>query len=403
MSRSYYLDSLRGLAACLVAITHFFGMFLPYAVFGNSVLYTQHFWWEHALLIPPLSLLTSAHFAVCLFFVLSGYVLSINSVGKPGRVTILAIAIAKRPVRLGGVLVISVIVGAFLMSSDLLFHNEVAALTGAELWLSQFWSLEYSTHQLLIDFITAGAGSEYNPPLWTLRIELIGSFLVFGLMIALNALPYTLRTLVLLTIYFLLHGKFYDAFVFGLLVADARANTNVSNIELRGRIAVVAGFMSLALASFPYYSSKLAIAEGESIFGDHGSSMLHVPMVAAQFLFILVLFTPVTHKWLNNRKLIWLGGISYSLYAFHFLILGSLSSIVFIQSQLYFSYGHSVLITGVITLVSVFCSAALINRWVDTPAISAASWLDRKLRQFVDGLLKRWRLQGKKTDESYRG
>ncbi len=72
----FYLDGARGVAALSVVISHYIQVFYPAALNGNSQ--QAHFQWDTLYGYSPLNLFYNRQFAVCLFFVLSGYVLSVK-------------------------------------------------------------------------------------------------------------------------------------------------------------------------------------------------------------------------------------------------------------------------------------------------------------------------------------
>lgn len=102
------LDSLRGIAATVVVVAHFTGIFLPGAVFAKD----GHYAWER-LVSTPMHLLTSGHAAVGLFFILSGFVLSVRLLapGRPFALRDLLVVTLKRPVRLGGMVLVTEMIG----------------------------------------------------------------------------------------------------------------------------------------------------------------------------------------------------------------------------------------------------------------------------------------------------
>ncbi len=100
--KQIYIEAVRGLAALLVVFTHFMMAFYPSAAYGAK--YQAHGEWEKLFIQTPLSILLQGEFAVCLFFVLSGYVLSLPYFGPGSRDNnhLLAASIKQRPFRLGG-------------------------------------------------------------------------------------------------------------------------------------------------------------------------------------------------------------------------------------------------------------------------------------------------------------
>ena len=75
-----YLDGIRGLAAFIVVISHYIQVFYPAALNGNQQ--QAHFKWDIWYGHSPINLFYNGQLAVCLFFVLSGYVLSVKMFEK---------------------------------------------------------------------------------------------------------------------------------------------------------------------------------------------------------------------------------------------------------------------------------------------------------------------------------
>ena len=72
------LEGLRGIASLVVVIGHFIFVFLPYlaTLYYPAAGAAPRNRFEAVLAYPPFSLLFSAEAAVCVFFVMSGYVLT---------------------------------------------------------------------------------------------------------------------------------------------------------------------------------------------------------------------------------------------------------------------------------------------------------------------------------------
>jgi peptidoglycan/LPS O-acetylase OafA/YrhL len=139
-SRQHYLDSMRGAAALIVTIVHYFGAFRPYSVFGSKSGSQPQSTWENLCHFPLFSTIFAGHFAVCLFFILSGYVLSIHHFGRDADRVKLFSAMVKRPIRLGGLVLFTVLLSALIQDQHLYFNVAASNISGSQAWLGSFWA-----------------------------------------------------------------------------------------------------------------------------------------------------------------------------------------------------------------------------------------------------------------------
>lgn len=356
----------------IVVFAHFLGAFHPWAVFSNSASFAsafeQRYSWEAWLHWPPLGLFTAGHFAVCLFFVLSGYVLCASYIGKPGQGWRIAGAIVKRPFRLAGLALMSLLIGAWLWSGDWLLHQEVGTLAGSSGWLEKFWVGQFSWSDFGQKLIRGQAGSEYNPPLWTIKIEVIGSFLVFFLLLAINWMPQWARLIIMAALIVLLNGTYYEGFVIGMLLADVFRSR--AEVKWSGGVAIwIVSAVAIALASYPYYSVRPplpGLVTGETTLS----------MVSASIVFVVVHRSLLWRRSLTTPVLIKLGELSYAIYVLHFLIIHTLTASLVLNLTERIGFGWASLIAGVLSLPVLFGLSALATRYVDRPCIDFGRWIE---------------------------
>jgi peptidoglycan/LPS O-acetylase OafA/YrhL len=376
MQRMAYLDGLRGLAALDVVITHFAAIFYPFALFGAS--YPRHHVGEEYFWQTPLGLLVSGRFAVCLFFVLSAFVLSLRylgvvAAGNPD----LGASIAKRTFRLAGLLLTTATLGYVLMCADLFFNNEVAAVTGSSPWFSHMWATDLSLGAFLhiLVFDAFSKTDVLNPPLWTIGYELYGSFLTFGLLLFFRKTR--LRFIAYAAALVLLQGSYYQCFVLGLFLADIYQNVSGAR-EWLSRPAVGASFLiaGLLLAGSPAYLPPEAL--DQSAYGF----LPQLDMLGGGYSTlgaVLVLLGTIgsawLHRFLTRPAIAFLGTISFALYSSHMLVQGSFTSWLFLLLLERVGYDGSALLATMASLVVMFPAAWLLWRWVDVPAIRLSSWV----------------------------
>ncbi len=372
----------------MVVTAHFLAAFYPWAVFADGTragsaaalaTFSRHYGWEGLFHWPPLSLFTAGHFAVCLFFVLSGYVLSVSFIGNQSRWPGIVGAIIKRPFRLLGLAIMSLLAGALLWSSGLLWHREVAELSGAGRWLNMFWAGEFDWSVFWRALLAGKAGSEYNPPLWTIKIEVIGSFLVFFTLLAINWMPRLARLLALLALLIATLGTYYDGFALGMLFAqmfkaDQPGPDGVypetpawqpGPASAGALVAVV-----VLLAAYPYYAAPALLPDWTPI-------TRHISMAGAAVVFLIIHRTLAWRAWLSHRWLIKLGEWSYAIYVLHFLLMASLTSWIVVTATPMIGYGPATIVAALVSLPCLMILSMLANQWIDKPSIAAGRWVER--------------------------
>jgi peptidoglycan/LPS O-acetylase OafA/YrhL len=216
IDRKPYLDGLRGVAACMVLLAH-----LAIALDATFQILQVL-----SPISPPLAIFVSSsastlwngNFAVCIFFVLSGYVLS--GLARHSPLSFPA-QMVRRYVRLAiPVLLTSVLAWALLATGS--YHNKEAAEIANSRWFASWYQFPPSFsdmvwRSLYTAFFSRG-DAIYNPNLWTMRPEFTGSLYVF----AINALAGNryMRSAILLIWAGFHPGDYYPLFAAGALLFE---------------------------------------------------------------------------------------------------------------------------------------------------------------------------------------
>jgi peptidoglycan/LPS O-acetylase OafA/YrhL len=167
--RERCLDGLRGWAALIVFAYHIGPLCFGWPVMIGGVL-------------PPV---IDGALSVEIFFVLSGYVLSVEFYRTGQRRGVLDLALRRYPRLTVPTLVCSFAV-LLLMRAGLMFSDQAGRLLGSS-WLAQRYAftatfadfLYCSTVRLYLEPL-----GRYNAVLWTMYYELLGSFVLFALLLA---------------------------------------------------------------------------------------------------------------------------------------------------------------------------------------------------------------------------
>ena len=379
-SKRPYLDSLRGIAAVIVVCTHFLQAFYPYAVFGAN--YQQQTWVESLAHWPPFSLAVAGHFAVCLFFILSGFVLTnghMQSHLQPKRRLIKAML--KRPIRLGGMVAFGTVASYALLTCGFFFNDQVSALTGSQPWFRSFWPDSITSRTFVGDlFLNLFSSSEvYNPPMWTIHKELKGSYIVFFYLLFRMHLKGYQRVICLIVLFLFMRNSLYVGFVIGLAFAELDRLPSMDHFRT-SHFALLSSFaLGLLLGMQPHYvqpahAHTSFVLNAVNKFGTGGFAM-----VGAMLIFGSVLGSKQIQRILNHHWLCYVGSISYAMYALHFLLIGSITCWLYLN--MIGSLGHflATIIAVLLSLIVLLVLSDIVTKTVDRPANQFSNWLTNRL------------------------
>ena len=385
--RQEHLDGLRGLAASVVVLCHFTWALFPFGTMGGAA--PLHGGWERVLLYPPMGLLVAGHFAVCLFFLLSGYVLSLPFLMNGAGWKELVVATVKRPFRLIGIVFVTSVLSLLLWRMGLYHNHKVAKISGSS-WFDFCWS---SAPPGGSDFVSRFISSTFdlatacNPPLWTIKRELLGSFIVYGIL--LTGRTRLLRWGILLGITWWFAGNFFQCFVIGVMISELHgwwgSTRPLARLPLWLSAALIV--VTVICGSYPKYAMTYS-ADAASSYWFLSPRLPWLgggwSMVGAIALFILVLHSPIAQRLLTRRPVLFLGKVSYSLYGVHFLILGSLSSWMFLAALPVAGYLGAASLALVSLVLCTLVFAKVLHETVDTFSIWGARVVGTQVRRLLN-------------------
>ncbi|GGA63356.1 acyltransferase [Edaphobacter acidisoli] len=303
--RFHELDSMRGIAAIIVVFHHYCQMFYPQIINGNGLA---------AILLHPL---VSGRESVMLFFVLSGFVLSLpflRGVNQP-----YPLFLSRRVLRIYGPYLGAL---ALSLAGCAVWHNQFGT-TG---WASGTWYQQVDLRSVVqhVLFIGRYNDQQYNTAFWSLVHEMRISIIFPLLFLLVNR---TRRSLVFLVIILCeLAGNIHHyqqgmytiqyagIFMLGILLAK--------HLDSIHQWFCARSFMQRALFAL----FVLALYLG----GSHASANMGsiVISLGAAGLMIFALNSTVVRNALLHRTPSFLGKISYSLYLVHGTVLFAMTAML---------------------------------------------------------------------------
>jgi peptidoglycan/LPS O-acetylase OafA/YrhL len=332
--RDAALDALRGLAALQVLFCHFFLGFLPeLAMAGPGAPGVAGL-----LARSPLAFLWDGASAVCLFFILSGYVLAgAFKTGMPALAYV-----AGRWSRLAVPALLSIVFCAVLYAS--LGHPaaKVLAMEPTKGWLHlslvPLGDMEY----LFWDWVrswsvgvqSTGPGwhlglsvlnqeNTYNSVLWTMSLEFVGSLLILGL----TRLDGSKRDAACVLLLIVLSGTYYFLFVAGFLLASTKRGK-----LLKGSLPSWASILLLCAGLWACHAHNIG---AERFFSSMCQAMpgwilschpnYHAKMYGAALVFLSVYGSASALMFMGRPSFKTIGDMSFTLYLTHIPVIVSVS------------------------------------------------------------------------------
>lgn len=367
--RFYQLDALRGLAAITVVIQHCLYVF---PLLYDDTLEKPGLWLLNLFKYSPLHLFWAGSQAVFLFFLLSGFVLSLPF--YTAQASSYPAFLVRRICRLYLPYVAALAAAVFLDVST--SRHGIATLSG---WFNSVWGEEPSTalvfqHALLIDHFDT---TKINPVIWSLVQEMRISLLFPLLMWLINRyhlLFIGALGLVLYSVGEIAHPLYDGAttlevlafFILGALLAKYRTLL----LSLYQRLPPWAHYLIFVCALLcytgPWWMYPIKPLQTLPLVTDF------VCVVGGSALMMLALASNRLSRILCLPPLLFLGRISFSVYLYHIIIL------VAAINLLYGSLNIWLILFGVLLLTLVISSAAYYG--IEKPAIALGHRLTKKGR-----------------------
>ena len=281
---------------------------------------------------PWLRFATAGHFAVLVFFVLSGFVLSIGFIENGNAAVLRHLALRRYP-RLAIPILASCFFAYLLMKAGFMASPSVAAITNDASWLGSFYTFDPSFVGMLrfagFDAFFRYPMATYNPNLWTMSFELIGSYVVFS---ALLLVPRRLAvaTQMLLAGIFYCLDSYYFCFACGVLLAlfsasSARDRSGWRQVLEAPRRVIVS--LAAIGATLVYITFPPAIPAWLSAVFDYERAMM-----LAAFAFVFgCLNANLARRAFESAISQFMGKISFPLYLVQIPVICSFSSLVFLK------------------------------------------------------------------------
>jgi peptidoglycan/LPS O-acetylase OafA/YrhL len=371
-------DGLRGIASLNVALGHFVGAFLPSLLYSSYPNVFQPNPNPSALFnffhLPIFTIFFNGHFAVLIFFVLSGYVLSLpHFEDQNNGVLKLKRRLWGRFIRLNLPICAAVIISFSFYYSHFYFNKSAGDLSGSTGWLASYFypniSIVTALREATYSSILFG-NNAFIPPLWTLKIEFIGSLYLLLFYIVKpknqNLLPVSIA-LAAIFLYHQLDSIYYLAIFSGSLI-----NRIYLKPALRG-LFFITGFY---FGAFQYQSHWFEFLPSFSRWISDPAIDKTTYNAIGAFLMTTAVINGFGRRFFEMSFIQFLGKISFPLYLIHFVVLCSITCWLY----LFFPHNKAFIILNLLLyLLICFIFASIFEKFIDKPSIKLSHKFSRYL------------------------
>lgn len=354
------LDALRGLAAVVVFFQHIVSMFpIPETDLLSKTIFRV--------------VSTSGSAAVDLFFVLSGFVLTLPYVGARAKHMDYTDFTIRRVMRLYPAYWVAVVVA---IVARLTLNDPIHAFALTE-WTANYWTIPLTTNAILqtgsmvIPFDSRIVNTVFWSLLVEMQISLLLPFFIVALAIASGATSALLILASTIIIALVIAPDsallFLPLFVLGVVLAKHQGGIVEKLANLSGVMLIALALLSLVLIEARLYAWRYPGLPSDFLSGA-GAGLLIV-LILARWRQSRLLVNPATHL---------LGTASYSLYLLHI-------PVIFAVVPSMYAYTGSVLVSAGGALLVSLVLAQIVYRVFEMPGQASGRKLARSAARFVNG------------------
>lgn len=358
-------ESIRGLACLAVVFSHLSLTFFPY-LHHFDVEAKSSSTFEYFIHHSPFAFWYSGTAAVFVFFVLSGFVLSYAILRKPdiAKSKIKTMMIKRYP-RLAIPAVVSCLICWAVFQWVDINSTQVNG------WFQQYVTQDISFKHAIYEGTIGSfffAESDTNWVLWTMHIELIGSLVLFLLLFLYQSHRklFFIGSIVLPLLAWYLKG---EGFFLGILSFVIGIYYYLYGKPLKFLSAIVLFLLGLYLAGA--HISSLSYQWIYAWLGERTYDYSN--FFAGVIIVYSILMSVELSAKFDQKILIWLGKLSFSIYLLHLIILYVVGLPVFnYLMQTGMSYAWSAIVASLIFIGFTLLTSEFYSRWVDQLAIKVS-------------------------------
>lgn len=361
--RIAFIEGIRGICALVVIFNHFMIGFYPASYWGTPSHNSAGI--DTYLAQSPISFFYAGNYAVCIFFVITGFVFAYACFLQKDVTKMLTV----RYFRLCVPILVSTLVIYVFLELNLFSSVVTADITGSE-WLRSLYSFEPDFSEVLVSTLSEVlfvGNYKYNTVLWMMPIIFYGAFLTVLVATVWGKLQG--RYLIYVIIMYVLSLKtdlYYVSFVLGIICADLYVNVKEKVKKVFEKISVLLIVIGVYLGGYPMGVLPTNIFYSWLNVGEYSFQYWHI--LGAFLLLVGVVFASKLQRVLEKKLFVKLGQISFSICLTHIIVLCSFSCKLFTYMwSKTGNYHFSFVGTLIPSIVLIFSVAYVLHVCIEVP------------------------------------
>ncbi|HBN2229525.1 acyltransferase family protein [Escherichia coli] len=367
MSKVKFLDGLRGICCFIVLIDHSINVLKP--DLRHTGMTDIGGYIRRIISLSPLNIIYSGIGPVCIFFILSGFVLSIKYF-KNRDGNLLVDGCIKRYPRLM-LPILSSLVFMYVM------YQASNMLLGSNFELTFFDALYQAVY--LAPFTHSPMD---NYPLWTISYEVLGSFLLFATVALFAGQKKRVAFTFVVFAFLYLSNSLYCLFIFGSILCEFKNHKLANPSRLIKGILFLIGLLFI---STPFRREGVELYAGVykylSVLDwvDYRKLYNLLLMTGSMMVFYSVLNSELAVKTLGTKLFVFLGRISFPLYLTHATILALAVAFMNHKGMDQSLYHYAVMMVFIVPICLLVSD--IFERFIDVPAVRFSSKVSKAILQ----------------------
>lgn len=372
-----WITGLKGVAALVILIHHFALFFYPGFIYTTPDNIRISGGLELKIAQTPFNIFSwGGVTGVCIFFTISGFLIAYNYYKKDKKYD--SNYMIKRYIKLMLPILISSII-IFIIVKSQIFRTESLM----ELYRRNGLNNSYTYYNeniftliwnsLFTLFKTASC--PINPPMWTMKNELIYSLLSALLINVTGKSKY--RFIIYSIIFLLFINTYYICFILGIVLCDIWINKkNIINYLNRLDIKIILLLSGLLLLSSTYANQFTAYYSTINNLFEEIDYIVFYHSIGSAFILLFFLLTLNAKKLFSKKVLLFLGEQSLFIYLFHWVIINTFSMFIVVKLNKYLKYYQSCLISLVLSFILIILMSKYFGKYIT----AITSWVVKKIK-----------------------